>query len=150
ETLFDIGIGLAIPIDQVRLAARILIAGGRPGELGVAVRAADAAMPAALGVTAEAGLIIEEARPGGAAAAAGLGAGAVLLAVEGAGTALPRDLAGALVGRAAGETVRLTVAGPGGVAEVAVRLGPVAGAAPPPARAEAVLGLRLVSRVDGG
>lgn len=150
ETLFDIGIALAIPTDQLQAAARALIAGAGRAALGVTVRAADAAMLAALGLPGDAGLMVDEATPGGAAAAAGLASGAVITAVQGTPVSLPRDLAAALLGHGPGDRVRLTLAEADGPRELELTLQAPHAAAAPSAPPQAEVGLRLVSRADGG
>lgn len=150
ETLFDIGIALAIPHNQLQAAAQAIIGGAGRAALGVTVRAADAAMLAALGLGGGEGLIVDEAAPGGAAAAAGLVSGAVITAVDGTPVRLPRDLAAALVGRQPGDRVRLALAEADGprALELVLQAPPPAARAPAPPEAE--VGLRLVSRADGG
>lgn len=162
ETLFDIGIGLAIPAEQVLEVAEALGREGRlaRGGLGVMVRGADSGMLAALGVEAPFGLLIDEVDPASAAHASGLEAGDVLLGAEGRGLRYPRDLSAVLLGARTGETLELEVARAGEVRRVRIALDAAAAAAP--ARGRTSLdaltgrerrvegpGVRLASAEDG-
>lgn len=163
EVGLDVGIGLAAPVPVLRAIAGRLIAEGRiaRGQAGLTVRAAPPAVVAALGGPEAPGLLIETVTPDGAAAAAGLAPGEVLLALDGRPLARPRDLAARLMHAAPGDRVRLSIVGPEGARAVVLTLGPAPGgdagfAARPPASAVAAArrpegaGLRVVRPVDAG
>lgn len=105
ETLFDMGIALAVPVELVarivpELAAKGTIA---RGALGVKVSSADRQIAAALGADGERGLLIDEVLPGSAAAAAGLRIGDIILAIGERRLRLARDLSLALLDSRPGE-----------------------------------------------
>ena len=112
------GIGFAIPSNIVRDIAAQLITQGKVTNshrawLGVEVAA-----------TTTGGLLITKVATGGPAAKAGIRAGDMVTAVQGTATPDPPTLADVLAGRHPGQTVRVTVARPGGASRtVRVTLG---------------------------
>lgn len=126
ETLFDIGIGLAIPIGQVRDVAAALARDGAiaRGGLGVVVRGADAEVLARLGVAADQGLLIDEVSAGSSAEAAGLRSGDVILAAQGRPLRYPRDLTALLLDSRPGQVFALELASEGRRRALTLALGP--------------------------
>jgi len=94
ETIFDIGIGLAIPGGLASQVGGRLIAEGSivRGALGLRVSHADRMVAAALGAGDVEGALIDSVEPGGASAQAGLRAGDLLLAIDHQAIAYPRDV----------------------------------------------------------
>lgn len=125
ETLFDIGIGLAIPIGQVRAVAEALARDGaiERGGLGVVVRGADAEVLARLGAAADHGLLVDEVSPGSSAEAAGLRSGDVILAAQGRALRYPRDLTALLLDSRPGQRFELEVVADGRRRVVSLPLG---------------------------
>ena len=128
------GIGFAVPVDTVNRVVPQLIAEGRyaPPVIGVSIDARVDALAARQGLR---GAVVLDVVPGGPAEAAGLTParqgrdgslvlGDRIVAVDGSAVAHAPDLLAALDPRRAGETVRLTVEGPGGRREVEVELAP--------------------------
>lgn len=107
ETIFDIGIGLAIPAELAGRIAGKLVADGKivRGRLGVTASSADAGMAEALGAPGKTGLIIDAVGAGSAAEKAGVRTGDLLLSVEGRKLELVRDLSMALIDTRPGEKV---------------------------------------------
>jgi serine protease Do len=157
ETLFDIGVGLAIPIETAAPVLHRLALEGRieRGRLGVSVAPADADVSAALGA-ASAGLLIDALSDSGAARLAGLAAGDLLTEINGAAVSTPRDLVIALLDTHPGQSVRVTYYRGGQRAQLDALLEgapATAGAAPRPDAAQAPLdpGMTLGrSDWDGG
>ena len=125
ETLFDIGIGLAIPIEVVQEVAEALVRDGglSRGGLGMVVRGADASVLATLGVDARQGLLVDEVTLGSPAEAAGIVSGDVILSAAGETLRYPRDLSAALLDRARGDDLSLEVATGDRVRSLRVELG---------------------------
>ena len=125
ETLFDIGIGLAIPIELVAEVADALVREGglSRGGLGLVVRGADAGILTTLGVDARQGLLIDEVTPGSAAEAAGIRSGDVILTAAGSPLRYPRDLSAVLMALSRGEQLHLEVATGAQVRPLSVELG---------------------------
>ncbi|MBU1346843.1 MAG: trypsin-like peptidase domain-containing protein [Alphaproteobacteria bacterium] len=109
ETIFDIGIGLAIPSDFADDVARRLIADGsiERGALGLRVSYADSAVAAALGVEGVAGALVDEVEADSAAGRAGLLAGDLILTIDQEPVAFPRDVLARTMRRAPGERVTI-------------------------------------------
>jgi putative serine protease PepD len=116
------GIGFAIPSNTVRDIAGQLISQGRVTNshrayLGVEVAA-----------TTSGGLLVTSVQSGGPAAKAGIRAGELVTKVDDTATPDPATLADVLAGLRPGQTVKVTVARPGGAARtVQVTLGQVPG-----------------------
>ncbi|PWD50332.1 peptidase S1 [Serinibacter arcticus] len=119
----SIGLGFAIPSNQARRTAEQLIANGfatypvigvllDSGYQGVGVKVSDAASNG-----------VEPVTPGGAAEAAGILAGDVIVAIDGVPLTVPDELIVAIRARAPGDTVVLTVRESAGDRDVAVVLG---------------------------
>lgn len=125
ETLFDIGIAYAIPIDRALKVAKLLASEGkvRRGRLGLKVSTLDSAMAAALGAPGRTGLIIDEVVTDGPAYRAGLCPGDAIFAVAGQPVEVARDLAMALVDSRAGERIELTVLRDGSEQKLSLTLG---------------------------
>lgn len=123
ETIFDIGIGLAIPAELAAKIATQLVADGKVvrGRLGVTASSADAGMAEALGAPGKSGLIID-AVSDGAAARGGLKIGDLLLSVEGRKLEVVRDLSMALIDSKPGDKVRVEIVRDGKPVSLAVAL----------------------------
>jgi len=80
------GIGFAIPVDALKDVVDQLVRTGHVarGLLGVAIQPVDAALGKALGTGNASGALIADVKPGSAAARAGLKAGDVIVALDGA------------------------------------------------------------------
>lgn len=124
ETIFDIGIGLAIPAELAAKIAPRLIAEGRVarGRLGITASSADAGMADALGASGQAGLIVDAVAAGSAAEKAGIRTGDLLLSVEGRSLEVVRDLSKALIDTRPGERVRIRIVRDGKPLDLAVAL----------------------------
>ncbi len=124
ETIFDIGIGLAIPAELAAKIAPKLIAEGKVvrGRLGVTASSADAGMAEALGAPGKSGLIVDAVGKGGAAARAGVKIGDLLLSIEGRKLEVVRDLSMALIDTRPSEKVSVTVVRGGKTIDVQVAL----------------------------
>jgi S1-C subfamily serine protease len=107
ETLFDIGLGLAIPADLVaQIVPQLAAEGFFPrGLLGLMASAAGPEVAAALGAPGETGVLVDAVIAGSAADLAGLAAGDLLTHVEGRPVGMPRDVSRALLSRRSGERV---------------------------------------------
>lgn len=123
ETIFDIGIGLAIPAELAAKIAAQLVADGKVvrGRLGVTASSADAGMAEALGAPGKSGLIID-AVSDGAAARGGLKIGDLLLSVEGRKLEVVRDLSLALIDSKPGDKVKVEIVRDGKPVSLAVAL----------------------------
>jgi Do/DeqQ family serine protease len=82
----SIGIGFAIPVNLVKALIRSVQSGGeglqRPW-LGARIQSVDASLASALGLERPLGVVVNQVRPGGPAARAGLAPGDVILAIGG-------------------------------------------------------------------
>jgi serine protease Do len=123
ETIFDIGIGLAIPAELAAKIAAQLVADGKVvrGRLGVTASSADAGMAEALGAPGKSGLIID-AVGDGAAARSGLKIGDLLLSVGGRKMEVVRDLSMALIDSKPGDKVKVEIVRDGKPVSLAVAL----------------------------
>lgn len=123
ETIFDIGIGLAIPAELAAKIAAQLVADGKVvrGRLGVTASSADAGMAEALGAPGKSGLIID-AVSDGAATRSGLKIGDLLLSVEGRKLEVVRDLSMALIDSKPGDKVKVEIVRDGKPVSLAVAL----------------------------
>ncbi len=151
DTLFDIGIGLAIPAEVAGPALARLARDGRieRGRLGLSVTAADADVAAAIGAPV-AGLIVDGLTDSGAARRDGLAIGDLIVGVGAVAVATPRDLTMALLEAKPGDTatVRYVRDGIEATAMVTLEGDPAPSAAVRSARSPAAeapldLGLRL-------
>lgn len=126
ETIFDIGIGLAIPAELAAKIAPKLIAHGKVvrGRLGITASSADAGMAEALGAPGRSGLIVDAVSPGGAADRAGIRIGDLLLSVEGRKLDVVRDLSLALIDSRPGDRVAVRIVRGGKPLDLAVALEP--------------------------
>ncbi|MCP3730868.1 trypsin-like peptidase domain-containing protein [Sphingomonas sp. MG17] len=126
ETIFDIGIGLAIPAELAAKIAPKLVADGKVvrGRLGVTASSADAGMAEALGAPGKTGLIVDAVTGGGAAEKAGVKIGDLLLSVEGRKLEVVRDLSMALIDTRPGDKVGVKVMRGGKPIDLAVALEP--------------------------
>lgn len=123
ETIFDIGIGLAIPAELAAKIAAQLVADGKVvrGRLGVTASSADAGMAEALGAPGKSGLIID-AVSADAATRGGLKIGDLLLSVEGRKLEVVRDLSMALIDSKPGDKVKVEIVRDGKTIALAVAL----------------------------
>lgn len=123
ETIFDIGIGLAIPAELAAKIATQLVADGKVvrGRLGVTASSADAGMAEALGAPGKSGLIID-AVSDGAATRSGLKIGDLLLSVGGRKLEVVRDLSMALIDSKPGDKVKVEIVRDGKPVSLAVAL----------------------------
>jgi putative serine protease PepD len=112
------GIGFAIPSNTVGDIASQLI------EQGKVTRSHRAFLGVQVAATTSGGLLVAQVQPGGPAAKAGIRAGELLAAVNGAATPDPATLADVLAGLNPGQTVPVAVIGPAGAKQtVRVTLG---------------------------
>jgi putative serine protease PepD len=112
------GIGFAIPSNTVRDIAAQLI---RQGKVSSSHRAF---LGVELAATTSGGALVAQVQPGGPAARAGIGAGELIMAVNGTPTPDPATLAEVLAGPNPGQTVKVVVVNPDGARQtVQVTLG---------------------------
>lgn len=121
ETMFDIGMGFATPAELVAEIAAELLARGRVerGALGVMVSSADPLASQLIGGSGRA-LLVDRLVDAGSP----LREGDLLLALDGAPLRLPRDLAGTLLRKRPGSTVRVDLLRNGKPMTLAVQLQP--------------------------
>lgn len=133
ETLFDIGIGLAIPAEVAGPALRRLARDGRiaRGQLGLSGSAADPDVAAALGAPT-AGLLVDGLADSGAARRQGLLVGDLIIGLGERAVVTPRDLAVALLNSQPGETVAVKFVRQGRAASLNVMLEDAAVGLPEP------------------
>jgi serine protease Do len=105
------GIGFAIPIDAVKDVLPQLIATGHVarGRLGVVIQGMDEDLAKAVGMEHPRGALVEDVEPDSPAAKAGIQAGDVIVAVEGADVPHSEDLPRLVARHAPGSHVRVTV-----------------------------------------
>ena len=108
----NIGIGFAIPVQEVQTVASQLIEGGTVQHASLGVNVADATVEKGTATIAGAG--IQGVTAGSAAAKAGLATGDVVTAVDGRPVDSAEGLVGRVRGMAVGDEVKLTVTGAGG------------------------------------
>jgi putative serine protease PepD len=114
----NIGVGFAIPIDQARTIAAELIATGHATHPALGIGVAD--VTAANGSTE---VMVESVQPGGAAAAAGIHRGDVILALDGTPVADSDALIAMVRSHDPGQTVRVTILRSGRKLTLSVKLG---------------------------
>ena len=105
------GIGFAIPADAIERILPELLRTGRVdrGKLGASFQTVTAPLARALGVGAPRGALIADVEPGASAARAGMRAGDVVLAVDGAAIRTPEELTRAIAWSRSRARLRLTV-----------------------------------------
>lgn len=108
---FNQGYGFAIPINLAKVVAEDLIKIGkvRRGYLGVLIRSFDETMAKALGLEKPEGALIEKVEENGAAAAAGLKEGDVILAVDGKEVRKSNELQSIIARKHPGDKVVLKI-----------------------------------------
>lgn len=157
ETVFDIGVGLAIPADLIAQVAPQLAAQGRfaRGILGVMASGASPDIAGALGAAGEEGVLVDDVEAGSAAAQAGLLPGDIVTHIEGHATGLPRDISLALLRRRPGERVRVRIVRAGQADVIQAILGEEREQAPRPSKPQASAGagapsgIALIPDVNG-
>jgi serine protease Do len=161
----SVGIGFDIPADVAEQVAKQLIASGKVtrGYIGATVQDATQDMAESVGLGMRKAAIIVDTTPGGPSEKAGLQSGDIVLKVNGqdidSSTALTRQVALAK----AGDAIRMDVWRDGKRQTIDVRSGTrpdearlasidrsQGGGLPSPARAPAVLGMRLIPGEKGG
>lgn len=150
----NIGIGFAIPatvaahvIDQLKDKGRV-----DRGWLGVTIQYLDPDLADSLQLEGTKGALIAELTPGGPAEKAGLAPGDVILEVDGAAMAEPRDLSRRIAKMKPGETIDLGVWRAGRVQTVQATVGlfpEEADVATAPVPGDVELGLALTATEDG-
>jgi S1-C subfamily serine protease len=124
------GIGFAIPVNRALGIVRQIRSGrggssiviGEPGFIGVQVRDLDAATVSQLGLSVHSGALVVSVVPGTPAAGAGITAGSVITAVDGARIASADALGPALHSHRPGDRVTLTWVDANGTHSTAVHL----------------------------
>jgi serine protease Do len=146
----SVGIGFAIPANVADPITRQLIANGTVtrGYIGATVQNLSTELAESLGLRGRKGALVAEVSPGGPAAASGLQAGDVILALNGRPLESSTDLTRRIALAKAGEVLRLELHRQGRTQQVEVRAGvrPRGDeelAAGPAADHEAMLGLTL-------
>lgn len=124
NTGFYNGYGFAIPIDMVKSVALDLIDDGKiqRGYIGVEITSVDEASAKAVGLNAVSGVNVNKVVKDGAAEAAGIEVGDVILEVDGKPVKTSNDLQNEIVLRRAGNTVNLKIWRDGKAITKSVRL----------------------------
>lgn len=151
----NVGIGFAVPSKMVARVVAELRENGRVdrGWLGVSLQPLDVELAGALRAEAGKGVLVSAVEANGPAAAAGLAAGDVVTALDGAAIASPRDLATAIGAVRPGRAVTLAWQRNGEAREARITLGqhPASREAARVAEAKGPsLGLSLAESRDGG
>lgn len=151
----NVGIGFAVPSKMVERVVADLRENGRVdrGWLGVSLQPLDAELAAALRAGATKGVVVSSVEGGGPAATAGLMAGDIVTAIDGAAIASPRDLATAVGAVRPGQPVTLAWQRGGEARQARIILGqhPASREAARVAEARGPsLGLSLAEARDGG
>lgn len=112
----DIGFGFAIPVEKLDRVLPVLAEGREVvhGYLGVAPKTLEPELAEALGLAGRRGVVIDFVEGGGPAAAAGIAAGEVVLAMNGRPLSHEGELIDGVGEAGAGAEVTLEVASPGG------------------------------------
>ena len=107
----NVGIGFAIPINMARLVMEQLVAYGEVsrGRLGLHAQDLTPGLAEAMGIDRDEGAIITRVGPGSPAAKAGIQAGNVVIAVDGAAVRSSADLRNKIGLARVGRTIELTV-----------------------------------------
>jgi serine protease Do len=128
----NLGIGFAIPSRMVRSVSDSIIEHGRVsrGWLGVQIQPLTEDLARTFGLDGGAGVLIADVVAGGPSAEAGLKAGDVVTAVDGADVGSPSELLGLVAQAAPGERLELTIVRDGDERSVRVALGERPGHAP--------------------
>ena len=121
----SVGIGFAIPSDQIRLISAQLQKDGQVtrGYIGVEAQVLTGATAKALRVPENAGALLAGVRPNGPAAEAGLEPGDIIQAVNGQKIANPKELALNIAAVPPGKPAKLDVLHDGKVKEVTLKVG---------------------------
>jgi Do/DeqQ family serine protease len=121
----SIGLGFAIPSNMARNVMDQLINTGkvRRGQLGVVVLEIPSQEATKLGVTQGPGVVVYQVQPGSGADRAGIRAGDVITALNGAAVTDPNSFRNAIASTPPGTEVTLTVRRSGGEQQVRARLG---------------------------
>ena len=121
----NVGIGFAVPVNMVKAVVAQLEKYGevRRGQIGVVIQDLTPDLAEALGLSAEAGAVVSEVRPGSPAEKAGLQPGDVIVAVDGRPVKSATDLRNRIGLAERGSTVRLSVIRDGERIEVPVQVG---------------------------
>ena len=130
NTGFYNGYGFAIPIDMVKSVALDLIDDGKiqRGYIGVEITSVDEASAKAVGLPSVSGVNVNSVVKGGAAEAAGIDVGDVILEVDGRAVKTSNDLQNEIVLRRAGNSVNLKIWRDGKAITKSVRLKALDGA----------------------
>ncbi len=130
NTGFYNGYGFAIPIDMVKSVALDLIDDGKiqRGYIGVEITSVDEASAKAVGLNTVSGVNVNKVVEGGAAEAAGIDVGDVILEVDGRAVKTSNDLQNEIVLRRAGNNVNLKIWRDGKAITKSVRLKALGGA----------------------
>ncbi len=121
----SVGIGFAIPSDQIRTVSAQLRKSGQVtrGFIGVEAQSLTGATAEALHLPENGGALLAGVQPNSPAAAAGLEAGDVIQAINGQKIATPKDLALNVANIAPGQVVRLSILHDGKTNDVSVKVG---------------------------
>ncbi|MDO5628683.1 MAG: trypsin-like peptidase domain-containing protein [Mobilicoccus sp.] len=116
----NIGIGFAVPVDEVTGIVDQLISSGTATHAALGIRVIDAEVPQGAATVSGAG--VEEVLPQGAAATAGLRSGDVIIAVDDTPVTSAESLIGQVRSHAVGQSVDLTLLRDGSRTSVTVTL----------------------------
>jgi serine protease Do len=130
------GLAFAIPIDLARSIAGQIVSTGRAahGSIGVSVQDVDQTLADAFKLARPRGALVNDVRPGGAAAAAGLRAGDVIVGLDGREISRASDMAAILTMALPGQRVTFDVWRDASASHITATLGD-ADKVPPPALA---------------
>lgn len=121
----NVGIGFAVPVNMMKAVVAQLEKYGevRRGQIGVVVQDLTPDLAEALGISAEAGAVVSEVRPGSPAERAGLRPGDAIVAVDGRPVRSATDLRNRIGLAERGTTLTLTVVRNGRRIDVPVTVG---------------------------
>ncbi len=122
----SVGIGFAIPVNMVRVVLSGVVAGGKPVRpwLGASGQAVTAEMAGSLKLDRPVGVLVNDVRPGGPAAEAGLRIGDIITDVNGRAVDDPEALRYRIGTQPVAATVRIGLVRDGQASTVEVRLAP--------------------------